>query len=75
MSTATLPYPNACRHCDVVKPEHYVRWRLGLGFHQWEEPSDAMRKQRLLARREKKKAADVLTDESPRPVLLVRWLD
>lgn len=43
--------PNACAHCGVEQRDHMQRWVLGVGWHQWVEPPDWQRKERMLARR------------------------
>lgn len=43
--------PNACAHCGIEKRDHYRQWVLGVGWHQWAEPPDWLRKERMLARR------------------------
>lgn len=46
-----LTTPNGCRWCGVTEREHYRRWKLPAGWHQWEPPTDEQRKSRMLERR------------------------
>lgn len=42
--------PSACRLCDVPEREHMQRWKWGVGWHVWNEPTMEQRKERMLAR-------------------------
>jgi hypothetical protein len=46
-----IPEPNGCTFCGVGERYHFRRWILGPGMHAWIEPTDAQRKERMLARR------------------------
>lgn len=45
------PVPNGCTWCGVEKREHMTRWAMGPGLHQWAEPENWQRKQRMQERR------------------------
>jgi hypothetical protein len=45
--------PNGCLYCGTDKRIHATRWAMGPGLHGWIEPTNEVRKQRLLARRNK----------------------
>lgn len=44
--------PNSCQHDGIDKHDHAWRWVQGVGWHNWAEPSDELRKARMLARRD-----------------------
>lgn len=46
-----LPNPNGCRHCEVDRDTHLQRHHPDVKWHQWEEPTNEQRKERILARR------------------------
>lgn len=48
---ADIPTPDGCRHCGTVQREHPQKYHEVAGFHGWVEPTDAQRKERMLARR------------------------
>jgi hypothetical protein len=48
--------PSACRFCDVPEREHMQRWKWGVGWHVWNEPTQEQRKERMLARAAERKA-------------------
>lgn len=52
MTAPTGPTPNSCAHCGIDQRQHMQRWAPTIGWHQWVEPSDQIRKQRMLARHE-----------------------
>jgi hypothetical protein len=43
--------PNGCKHCGVAKRSHPGLWSEGLGWHQYVEPSDEQRLERMKERR------------------------
>lgn len=46
------PPPNSCRWCGIEKRAHGQRWSPEAGWHLWAEPSTALRRERMRARRE-----------------------
>jgi len=46
-----LTPPNGCRHCGIERDRHLSLWTREAGWHTWVEPSDRMRKERMIARR------------------------
>lgn len=48
----SLPDVNGCFWCDQLERGHCNNWVTGPGWHLWTAPTNAMRKRRLLARRE-----------------------
>lgn len=56
--------PSACRFCDVPEREHMQRWKSGVGWHVWAEPTQEQRKERMLARAaDRTVAPDTAMDE------------
>ena len=51
MTAGTGPTPNGCAHCGIDQQQHMQRWVPTVGWHQWVEPPDRVRLQRMLARR------------------------
>jgi hypothetical protein len=47
----TLITPNGCRWCGLPERDHYRQWKPPVGWHGWVAPTDAQRKDRMLARR------------------------
>lgn len=47
----TLPSPNGCALCGVDREVHLQRHAPDMAWHVWQAPTDAQRKQRILARR------------------------
>jgi hypothetical protein len=45
-----IPEPNGCARCGVGAQYHFTRI-TAVDLHQWIEPTDAQRKERMLARR------------------------
>jgi hypothetical protein len=45
------PTPNGCRWCGIDHQRDGQLWIPGRGFHQWEPPTDAQTKARMIARR------------------------
>lgn len=43
--------PNGCRWCGVEKYDHIGLYKIGVGWHPWENPGDELRKARMLGRR------------------------
>jgi len=54
--------PSACRFCDVPEREHMQRWKWGVGWHVWNEPTQEQRKARMLARAAERRAPDTAMD-------------
>ena len=48
-----VPSPNGCRWCGADARFHMQRWVEPVGWHQWAQPTDAQRKQRMFDRRER----------------------
>lgn len=46
-----LPNPNGCKECGVDKRGHCRIWTEGIGWHNWVEPTDKMRLERMRGRR------------------------
>lgn len=51
MPEPRLVEPDACRWCSVPRREHVSLWKPPVGWHQWAEPTDAQRLERMKARR------------------------
>lgn len=51
ITPADIPNPDACRHCGTAQREHAQLHHPNVGFHEWAEPTDEQRKERMLARR------------------------
>ncbi len=51
MSHREITTPNGCRYCGIDQLQHCGRWTEGVGRHQWIEPTDAQRLERMRARR------------------------
>lgn len=49
--------PNACRYCASPQRMHCQRYVLGVGWHGWAAPTDALRLARMLARRNARRTA------------------
>jgi hypothetical protein len=49
---AAVPAPNGCRWCGLDARDHYRRWKEPVGWHKWTSPTDAQRKERMLARKQ-----------------------
>jgi hypothetical protein len=48
----SIPDPDSCGHCGKGRNRsHGMIWSRTLGYHQWIAPTDAQRKDRMLARR------------------------
>lgn len=50
------PTPFGCRWCGGEQRGHGRRWLPGRGYHEWERPTQAQIKARMLARRAARKA-------------------
>lgn len=48
--------PDGCRHCGLPQP-HGWQYLPGVGQHQWVQPTDAQRLERMQARRTARQAA------------------
>lgn len=59
--------PNGCKHCGVGKRSHPALWSQGLGWHQYAEPTDEQRLERMLERRSHRREKDEPT-RYPKPV-------
>jgi hypothetical protein len=46
----TQPDPSSCRYCGIPEREHMRRWKAGIGWHQWNQPTTQLLKTRLAAR-------------------------
>jgi hypothetical protein len=44
--------PNGCHWCGEDRERHVQLWHPEVGWHQWVEPTDEQRKERLLQRRD-----------------------
>lgn len=71
-AVAKLTDPNGCRHCGAPERGHYRRYADGVGWHKWTAPDDAVRLERMRARREASQppapfvpAADAFPEEQP----------
>lgn len=40
------PNMNACSYCNVPQLDHYRRYGKLIGWHTWQEPDNALRKER-----------------------------
>lgn len=47
-----VPEPNACRWCGDDQHHHGWQYHPEAGLHQWTEPTDEQRLQRMRARRQ-----------------------
>ncbi|MFC8267757.1 hypothetical protein ACFUIZ_18800 [Streptomyces cinereoruber] len=43
--------PSACRWCGIEQRAHYQQWKPPVGWHRWEQPTQAQIKARMTARR------------------------
>lgn len=43
--------PFSCAHCGIDRRPHTQRWRGGVGWHQWQRPTQATILARMLMRR------------------------
>lgn len=62
-ATPDLIAPNGCRHCGIAEQDHANRWTKDVGWHQWVDPGNEVRKSRMLARRRVE-----ATPDEPAPV-------
>ena len=46
-----LTPPNGCRHYGIARDRHPSLWTSEVGWHTWVEPTNRMRKERMIARR------------------------
>lgn len=49
------PTPSGCRWCGIPEYGHMQRWLPRRGFHEWEQPTQAQIKARMIARRAARK--------------------
>ena len=47
----TTTPPNGCQHCGVTPRQHMQQWKPPVGWHQWEQPTQAQILTRMRARR------------------------
>ena len=47
----TPPNPDGCRWCGIGQRGHARQWIAPVGWHRWEQPTDAQRLARMRARR------------------------
>lgn len=52
MPGPAIPAPNGCRWCGLDARGHFQRWKEPVGWHKWTAPTDAQRKERMLARKQ-----------------------
>lgn len=65
--------PNGCQHCGVAERDHFQRWTDAAGWHGYTLPTDAQRKDRMIARRaDRIVAADITRHERRLAALLKR---
>jgi len=43
--------PNGCRFCGIDQRDHMQRWSKSIGWHQWDQPTNAQILARMRARR------------------------
>ncbi|MFF5972266.1 hypothetical protein ACFY7C_12175 [Streptomyces sp. NPDC012769] len=47
--------PSACRWCGIEERSHSRQWKPPVGWHSWEQPTQAQIKARMIARRNARK--------------------